>query len=147
MDLKSIQASLNTELKNRFNLDEQKINDITSTGVNSITSGLKSFVMKNGTKEIEQIMFKEKSFEGSDLKQFALGDLTKSLTKYFDGDSAKTEQVASFSITHLIESLVDKFGQSGKSKDLDGIAEFLGIDKNIIKMANSGAAKFLGKFF
>lgn len=139
-------ASLSEQLTSKFGLETQQLNSIASAGQNSMTSTLKSYVMKHGSSEIEQILLGTKQYEASGLKVEAEKDLKHTLTNSgFSHD--RKDEIAAFSLSHWVSELVKSFTNSNYSKDLDGICGFIGIDKNILKMVNSPMGKMLGKFF
>ncbi len=139
-------TSLSEQLKTKFGLEETQLKSIASAGQNSMTATLKTYVLKNGSSEIEQILLGTKQYEASGLKVEAEKELKQTLSN--NGfNHEKKDEIAVFSLSHLVSELVKSFTNSNYSKDLDGICGFIGIDKNILKMVNSPMGKMLGKFW
>jgi hypothetical protein len=59
----------------------------------------------------------------------------------------QSEEVADYASSYLVDQIVTAYQLSSESKDLDGICNFLGIGKNLLKMINSPMGKMFGKFF
>lgn len=138
-------ADLNSSLKERFGLDEQQLRSVSAAGQNTLTQTLKSYVMKNGSAEIEQILLGQKSYEASGLKTEAEKDI-KTAVNAAGINHPQKEAIGQFAVSKAVELLVTAFTNSTYSKDLDGICGFIGIDKNLLKMVNSPMGKLFGKF-
>jgi hypothetical protein len=138
-------ADLNSSLKERFGLDEQQLRSVSAAGQNTLTQTLKSYVMKNGSAEIEQILLGQKAYEVSGLKTEADKDI-KTAVNATGIEHPQKEEIGQFALSKAVELLVKSFAASAYSKDLDGICGFIGIDKNLLKMVNSPMGKLFGKF-
>lgn len=138
-------ADLNSSLKERFGLDEQQLRSVSAAGQNTLTQTLKSYVMKNGSAEIEQILLGQKSYEVSGLKTEADKDI-KTAVNAAGINHPQKEAIGQFALSKAVDLLVTAFTASTYSKDLDGICGFIGIDKNLLKMVNSPMGKLFGKF-
>ncbi|HEY1044897.1 MAG TPA: hypothetical protein VGF79_00565 [Bacteroidia bacterium] len=145
--INQIKDTLVSSLKNKFGLEDAVIDKMTAMGVNNLTSGLKQYVLKNGTTEIEDILTGKMELAGSGIRKSLTEGLGKELASGFTQEAGRSGEIAEFSIDNLVGGLKGAFLSSTHSKDIDGIADFIGVDKNLLKMANSPAAKFFGKFF
>jgi hypothetical protein len=145
--INEIRNGLETALKEQFNLGGDELKSVSATGQNSLMDGLKQFVMKNGSKEIESILLKQKAFEGSDLEKSIGARLSTDIKSKHQMPDDKAKSVSNFASNFLVEHIVSAFQASSESKDLDGICSFIGIDKNLLKMVNSPVGKMFGKFF
>ncbi len=138
-------ADLNSSLKECYGLNEQQLKSVSAAGQNTLTQTLKSYVMKNGSGEIEQILLGQKTYDGSGLKVEAEKDI-KVAVNAAGIDHPQKEEIGQFALSKAVDLLVGAFTASGYSKDLDGICGFIGIDKNLLKMVNSPMGKLFGKF-
>lgn len=145
--LNTINNELIKDIKAKYNFDDAKVLTVSEAGKASIIGSLKQFVLKNGTKEIEEILLDKIPFEGSKLQAFSFQNFQKDIAEKNILDKTQTDEVAKYSINHLINQFKSGFNSSGNSKDLDGICKFLGIDKSLLGLVNSPVTKFLGKFF
>ena len=136
---------LNSSLRERFGLDDQQLKSVSAAGQNTLTQTLKSYVMKNGSSEIEQILLGQKSYDQSGLKVEAEKDI-RQVVGNSGIEHAEKEEIGKFALSKAVELLVKAFVESGHTKDLDGICAFVGIDKNLLKMVNSPMGKLFGKF-
>ncbi|MCO4293300.1 hypothetical protein NF867_10525 [Solitalea sp. MAHUQ-68] len=73
--------------------------------------------------------------------------LVESFTSRMGMDGAQAQKITDFTIPFAVEKIVEKFKESGNSADLDGFAAFIGIDKNMLKMASGGLGGFFGNMF
>ena len=138
-------ADLNDSLKSTYGLNEAQLKSISAAGQNSLTQTLKSYVMKNGSSEIEQILLGQKQYEGSGLKVMAEKDI-QTAVQSAGIDHPQKEEIGKFALSKSVDLLVGAFAASAYTKDLDGICGFIGIDKNLLKMVNSPMGKMFGKF-
>ena len=145
--LNQVNASLIKELQSKYNFDDAKVRTLGEAGKTSILGSLKQFVLKNGTSEIEGILLDKVKFNGSKLQTVSFANFQKDITEKKLLGAEQTNDVAAFSINHLIDRFKEGFNASGYSKDLDGICNFLEIDKKILGLVNSPVAKMFGKFF
>lgn len=145
--LNQVNTSLIQELKSKYNFDDVKVKALGEAGKTSIIGSLKQFVLKNGTSEIEGILLDKLQFNGSKLQTVSFANFQKDIAEKKLLGSEQTNEVAAFSINHLIDRFKEGFKASGYSKDLDGICKFLEIDKKILGLVNSPVAKMFGKFF
>lgn len=136
---------LNSSLRERFGLDDQQLKSVSAAGQNTLTQTLKSYVMKNGSGEIEQIILGQKKYDQSGLKVEAEKAI-KPIVMQSGIEHVQKEEIGQFALRRAVELLVQAFAESGHSKDLDGICAFIGIDKNLLKMVNSPMGKLFGKF-
>lgn len=144
--INNIRQGLEQALSAQFGMPAEKVQSLGTSAVHSLTGVIKTYVLKNGTGELEQILTGQTGFDKSGIRQEIVGAIGVTLqSSGTEGEQSKA--IASFASDHLVGALVKAFSDSGKSRNLDGIAEFFGIDKNILKMANSPAAKIFGKFF
>ena len=58
--IEKIGEGLKSNIGISFSLDADKVNSLVVTGQNGLTECIKQFVMKNGSKEIEEILLKQK---------------------------------------------------------------------------------------
>lgn len=145
--LNNINQALIKTLKERYNMDDANVLNLSDAGKNSLINSLKQYVLKNGTPEIEAILLEKKQFSESPLQNFCFTNFKKDIAGKRLLNEQQTTEVAEFSINFLIDQFREGFKNSGNTKDLDGICLFLGIDKNLVSLANSPMAKMFGKFF
>ncbi len=145
--LNKINDKLKVLIKEKYELNSYDVNQLSHAGQMSFQESIKKFVMKNGTSEIEQMMFNQLSPEKSELVKQAKLELNKAIVDKQILDHAKSENLAGFSCDFLIQEIIKEFNETNHPKNTDGIADFLGIDSNLLKLVNSPAAKFFGKFF
>ena len=89
-----------------------------------------------------------KALEGTDpLVSKVISNLSAALQQKAGFSREEAEKVSSWSIPFVSNKVKDNFNQSGKSQDLNGLAEFIGIDKNLLNLAGSPIGKLFGKFF
>jgi hypothetical protein len=138
-------AALNDSLKSTYGLNDAQLKSISAAGQNTLTQTLKSYVMKNGSSEIEQILLGQKQYEGSGLKVQAERDIQTAIQSA-GIDHPQKDEIGKFALSKSVELLVGAFAASTYGKDLDGICGFIGIDKNLLKMVNSPMGKLFGKF-
>lgn len=138
-------ADLRSGLKSRFSMDDVTLDKATSIGKDTLSNILKQFVMKNGTKEIEQILLGQKTFKDSDLRKEGSTALIGSL-KAEPSMKDSADELGNYALDTLVGSLKNSYDDSANTRDLDGICKFLGIDRNLIKMVNSPVGKLFGKF-
>jgi hypothetical protein len=143
--LKEVGESLKTAT--RYHFEENDLFALSAAGQNSLTQVLKQYVIKNGTSDIENILLGKMDFQGSQFQAVATEKLQQDLKERKILDDAQLKDVSVFSMDFLIDKFRQGFQDSGNSKDLDGICEFLSIDKNMLKMINSPVGKMFGKFF
>lgn len=128
-------------------MDHAKVLAVSEAGKASIINSLKSFVIKNGTAEIEAVLLNKSSFNGTALQKFCFQNFEKDIADKKILSVEQTNEVAEFSINYLIDQFKIGFQHSGNSKDLDGICKFLDIDKKLLQLVNSPVGKMFGKFF
>jgi hypothetical protein len=145
--LMQVAEKLKTATREKYNFDEATIFSLSATGQNSLTQSLKSYVMKFGTADIENILLGKLDFNGSKLQAIATDKLRKDVKERKVIPDEQVDDVSLFSSNFLIKEFTDGFQSSGYSKDLDGICAFLDIDKTMLKMINSPVGKMFGKFF
>jgi len=145
--LNQINQSLIHSIKAKYNMDDAKVLAVSEAGKTSIINSLKSFVIKNGTTEIEAVLLNKNSFNGTALQKFCFQNFEKDIADKSILSVAQTNEVAEFSINYLIDQFKTGFNDSGNSRDLDGICKFLDIDKKLLNLVNSPVGKMLGKFF
>jgi hypothetical protein len=145
--IEKIGEGLKSNIGNTFSLDTDKVNSLVVTGQNGLTECIKQFVMKNGSKEIEEILLKQKTFEGSGFQTVVKNQLKNDFVSKGLLVAEQSEEVADYASSYLVDQIVTAYQSSSESKDLDGICNFLGIDKNLLKMINSPMGKMFGKFF
>jgi hypothetical protein len=145
--LNNIQNELKAALHSKYQLDDSSVIALSEVGQTSIISSLKHFVLKNGTAEIEGILLNKISFNGSELQKISLANLQKDISDKNVLSDDPSLEIADFSINLLINRFKESFQQSANTKDLDGICNFLGIDKKILGLVNSPVGKIFGKFF
>ena len=121
---------LNSSLRERFGLDDQQLKSVSAAGQNTLTQTLKSYVMKNGSSEIEQILLGQKTYDSSGLKVEAEKDI-KVAVNAAGIDHPQKEEIGQFALSKAVDLLVTAFTASTYSKDLDGICGFIGIDQNL----------------
>jgi hypothetical protein len=145
--LNQINQSLIHSIKAKYNMDDAKVLAVSEAGKTSIINSLKSFVIKNGTTEIEAVLLNKTSFNGTALQKFCFQNFEKDIADKRILSIEQTNEVAEFSINYLIDQFKTGFNDSGNSRDLDGICKFLDIDKKLLNLVNSPVGKMLGKFF
>jgi predicted RND superfamily exporter protein len=145
--LQEVAQSLKLATKQKYNFDEPKLFALSAAGQNSLTQSLKSYVLKNGTSDIENILLGKLDFNGSKLQEVATDKLRQDLKERNLADDSEINEISVFSTNYLINEFKEGFMRSGNTKDLDGICQFLGIDKSMLKMINSPVGKMFGKFF
>ncbi|MDI1235414.1 MAG: hypothetical protein PSX81_14125 [bacterium] len=145
--LNQINQDLIKSIKAKYQMDDSKVLAVSEAGKASIISSLKSFVIKNGTTEIESVLLNKSSFNGTSLQKFCFQNFEKDIADKKILSATETNEVAEFSINYLIDRFKLGFVESGNSKDLDGICKFLDIDKKLLNLVNSPVGKILGKFF
>lgn len=145
--LDELSNGLKLAISEKFGIQSPDLESITASGQNSLTSGLKDFVLKNGSKEIESILLKQSGFAGSALQTNIVQKLSSDLMGKHSMQADKAKEMAGFASGFLVEKIISLFQNSGASKDINGICDFLGIDKNLLKMVNSPVGKMFGKFF
>ena len=104
-------------------------------------------MLKNGTKDIEDILLDKTHFEGSKMQSFCYQNFHKDIAEKNILNKQQTDEVASFLINQLISQFKTGFNASGNTKDLNGICQFLSIDKALLGLVNSPVTKFFGNFF
>ena len=145
--LKQVGETLTKHISDTFKLDGAAISTLTAVGQNSLTQSLKNYVIKNGSGDIEKILLGQMDFKGSALQSFATQQLNKDISEKNVVPAEQLGLISSSSVDLLIHEFKTGFDHSGNSRDLDGICQFLGIDKNLLKLANSPVGKMFGKFF
>lgn len=143
----SIQNQLDVFLKQSFSLDSNNQNTLCKIGEDSLKKTLKQYVLKNGTQELEQILYQKTEPKSSKLSKTATENLLQDLDKNKMNLPFKNQEIAEKSIDFLIKFTVESFQSSSFPKNTDGICGFLGIDKSILKAINSPVGKLFGKFF
>ena len=144
--LNKINNELIKDIKAKHNFDDAKVLTISEAGKSSIISSLKQFVLKNGTKDIEDILLDKTHFEGSKMQSFCYQNFHKDIAEKNILNKQQTDEVASFLINQLISQFKTGFNASGNTKDLNGICQFLSIDKALLGLVNSPVTKFFGNF-
>jgi len=142
--IEKIGEGLKSNIGSKFSLDANKVNSLVSTG---LTECIKQFVMKNGSKEIEEILLNQKAFEGSAFQMVVKNQLKNDFVSKGILDAEPAAEVSGYASNYLVDEIVTAYQSSSNTKDLDGICNFLGIDKNLLKMINSPMGKMFGKFF
>ena len=145
--METIGLDMQVALEEKFGIEPVKLTGIVASGQNSLTAGMKTFVMKHGSGEIEAILLKQKDFSGSKLQSFVVKQLGSDLSAAHGMAETQASEIAGFSADYLVKRIVNAFQEADVSKDLDGICVFIGIDKNLLKMVNSPVGKMFGKFF
>lgn len=145
--IEKIGEGLKSNIGSKFSLDAEKVNSLVATGQNGLTECIKQFVMKSGSKEIEDILLKHKTFEGSAFQMVVKNQLKNDFVSKGLLAAEPAAEVSGYASNYLVDEIVTAFQNSSDSKDLDGICNFLGIDKNLLKMINSPMGKMFGKFF
>lgn len=145
--LNKINQSLIQSIKAKYSMDDAKVLAVSEAGKSSIINSLKSYVLKNGTNEIEAVLLNKTNFNGTALQKFCFQNFEKDIADKKILSVQQTNEVAEFSINYLIDQFKLGFNQSGNSRDLDGICQFLDIDKKLLNLVNSPVGKVLGKFF
>lgn len=146
LSMDEIAMRLRQTLQEKYKREGAELDDLLQAGQHSLTESIKKFIKKNGTREVEDILMQRKDFNGSELKRLAVSSLERDL-KAMGMKPDESDELASFSSCFLAEELVLAFQQSGNSRDINGICDFLGIDKSLVKIINSPAGRFLGKIF
>ncbi len=144
--LKGIQQVVAEKLVHNFDISQPQIEEITNLTKQTFPNSLKSFVLKNGTTEIENVLLGKQKPEDGKLLNFCSENLHNIFSKTL-GSNVDVNSIANFTVTESLNQFTNQFQESNHSKDLDGICSFLGVDKNILKLANSPVSKFMGKFF
>ena len=145
--LNKINEKLKVLIKEKYLLEPYDVDQLSHVGQLSFQESIKKFVLKNGTTEIEQMMFKQLNSDKSELVKQAKTELLKGIKEKNILDNEKSEDLANFSCDFLIQEIIKEFNETNHPKNTDGIADFLGIDSNLLKLVNSPSAKFFGKFF
>lgn len=138
---------LATGLEQKFGFDSATTARLTSAGQETLEKTLRSFVLKNGTGDIEAILLGQLAFGDSALYAAVNKDLASYLEARELTGRHDAKAVSEFSSALLVGYLVKAFSESSCTKDRDGICAFLGIDPKLLKMINSPAGKLFGKFF
>ncbi len=145
--IEKIGEGLKTNIGSKFSLDADKVNSLVAAGQNGLTECIKQFVMKSGSKEIEDILLNQKNFEGSAFQMVVKTQLKNDFVSKGLLDAEAAAEVSGYASNYLVDEIVTAYQNSSNTKDLDGICSFLGIDKNLLKMINSPMGKMFGKFF
>jgi len=145
--IERIGEGLKTNIGSKFSLDADKVNSLVAAGQNGLTECIKQFVMKSGSKEIEDILLKHKAFEGSAFQLVVQNQLKNDFVSKGLLEAEPSGAVSVYASNYLVDEIVTAYQNSSDTKDLDGICNFLGIDKNLLKMINSPMGKMFGKFF
>ncbi len=145
--LNQINQELIKAIKAKYQMDDAKVLAVSEAGKYSIINSLKSFVLKKGTADIEAVLLNKKSFNGSELQTYCFKNFEKDIADKQLLSKEQTNNIAEFSINYLIDQFKSGFQNSGQTKDLDGICNFLDIDKKMLNLVNSHVGKILGKFF
>lgn len=138
---------LGTGLNRQFGFDSDITADLTSAGQEVLQKSLKSFVLKHGSSEIEDILLGKLQFRDSALYSIINKDLSSQIEARKLAAHHDPKTVSEFSSSLLVDFLVKAFTNSNYPKDRDGICAFLGIDPKLLKVINSPAGKLFGKFF
>lgn len=139
--------ALGSGLNQEFGFDASATGKLTSAGQEVLEKSLRSFVLKNGSEEIEAILLGKLDFRESMLYPAINKDLSSHLEAKGLTGQHDSKAVSEFSSVLLVDFLVKAFSGSAYAKDRDGICAFLGIDPKLLKMINSPAGKLFGKFF
>lgn len=145
--LTKIGEGLKVQLSEKMGLDPALLQRLVNVGQNSLSESIKQFVMKNGSKEIEDILLQRQNFEGSALQRQVKTQLKNDVVAQQLLPAEQADELSAHASTYLVQEITQAFQGSSYSKDLDGICGFLGIDKNLLKMINSPMGKMFGKFF
>lgn len=138
--LNALETGLGQALKERFAGADTAA--LLQNGKSVLTDALKSYVLKQGSKELEAILLEQTDFASSALRPVLTARL-----KAAAGAVPEAAEMADFSADYLVNGLLKAYRASGHSKDLDGICAFTGIDKSMLAMVNSPMGKLFGKFF
>ncbi|MCC6818272.1 MAG: hypothetical protein IT245_05235 [Bacteroidia bacterium] len=142
----ALEDDLSQVLKEKFGIKSSQMRILVSKGQLALKETLKNHILKNGTKEAEDIICSKIGYHGSLLAQIAIAALTNDLKNSKEIEVNDPESISETAVNTLFEGLRTRFEQSGQTKDTEGVCKFLGIDPKLLKMVNSPVGKFFGKF-
>lgn len=145
--LSQIGQDLQAALAQQFNLEANRVQTMVSELKGALQDGLKQFVIKSGSKELEDLVINAKPFQGSGFQAYMNVLLVKILVEKSKIELALAPELADFSSRFLVDAIQKAFVASGENPDFDGVCNFLQIDKNLLKMINSPMGKMFGKLF
>ena len=145
--LSQIGQDLQTALAQQFNLEADRVQSMVTELKGALQDGLKQFVIKSGSKELEDLVINTKPFQGSGFQAYMNALLMKILVEKSKIDNGLATKLADFSSRFLVDAIQKAFVNSGESPDFDGVCNFLQVDKNLLKMINSPMGKMFGKLF
>lgn len=145
--LSQIGQNLQTALAQQFNLEADRVQSMVTELKGTLQDGLKQFVIKSGSKELEDLVINTKPFQGSGFQAYMNALLVKILIEKSKIDAGIAPELADYSSRFLVDAIQKAFVNSGESPDFDGVCNFLQVDKNLLKMINSPMGKMFGKLF
>lgn len=145
--LSQIGQNLQTALSSQFNIEQDRVQQMVVELKGALQDGLKQFVIKSGSKELEDLVTSTKPFQGSGFQAYMNALLSKILVEKSNVAEALAPELADFASRFLVEDIQKAFKASGESADFDGVCNFLQVDKNLLKMINSPMGKMFGKLF
>lgn len=145
--ISQIENDLQDALAKQFNLEPHRVQDLMNELKVALQDGLKQFVIKSGSKELEDLVINTKPFQGSGFQAYMNALLMKILVEKSKIDNGLATKLADFSSQFLVDAIQKAFVASGESPDFDGVCNFLQVDKNLLKMINSPMGKMFGKLF
>ena len=145
--LSQIGKNLQTALSHQFNIDKDRVQHMVEELKGALQDGLKQFVIKSGSKELEDLVTNAKPFQGSGFQAYMNALLGKILVEKSNVQTDLAPQLADFASRFLVEDIQKAFKASGEAADFDGVCNFLQVDKNLLKMINSPMGKMFGKLF
>ena len=145
--LSQIGQNLQTALAQQFNLEADRVQSMVTELKGALQDGLKQFVIKSGSKELEDLVINTKPFQGSGFQAYMNALLVKILIEKSKIDAGIAPELADYSSRFLVDAIQKAFVNSGESPDFDGVCNFLQVDKNLLKMINSPMGKMFGKLF
>jgi hypothetical protein len=145
--ISQIENDLQDALAKQFNLEPHRVQDLMNELKVALQDGLKQFVIKSGSKELEDLVINTKPFQGSGFQAYMNALLMKILVEKSKIDNGLATKLADFSSRFLVDAIQKAFVASGESPDFDGVCNFLQVDKNLLKMINSPMGKMFGKLF
>ena len=145
--LSQISQALQSALAHQFNIESDRVQKMVSELKEALQDGLKQFVIKSGSKELEDLVTNAKPFQGSGFQAYMNSLLQTILIEKSKVESGLATELADFSSRFLVDAIQKAFVASDESPDFDGVCNFLQVDKNLLKMINSPMGKMFGKLF
>lgn len=143
--LNTLSLKLSSFLSNKYQIEENELELLTKIGENSLKSTLKNHVLKHGTDELENILLEKTVANKTKIHQVAIENLTLEINQLKTIKNLD-ENFAQSAIDFVLYYLIQSFKTSNLPKNLNGICDFLDIDKSLVKAINSPFGKMFGKF-